>query len=160
DGTAPLNGHFWVPIDDENCWNFSMTWLPERPFTAAEIADVESGNNIHAGVDPATFRPLRNKDNGYLLDREAQRTFSYTGIKGVSEQDSAVQESMGRIVDRSREHLGTSDTAVIAARRLLLNEVRALENGGELPYAATHPGVFRVRSGDMVVKRDVPFEGA
>ena len=54
------------------------------------------------------------------------RTVSFTGITGVSEQDSAVQESMGRIVDRTQEHLGTSDTAVIAARRLLLNEARAL----------------------------------
>jgi nitrite reductase/ring-hydroxylating ferredoxin subunit len=159
DGTAPLNGHFWVPIDDENCWNFSVTWLPERPLAPAEIADLESGNSIHAGVDPATFRPLRNKENGYLLDRQAQRTVSFTGIQGVSEQDSAVQESMGRVVDRTQEHLGTSDTAVIAARRLLLREARELA-AGAAPYAPAHPDVFRVRSGDMVVKRDVPFEGA
>src|SRR5215210_1206820 len=60
----------WVPIDDENCWNFSVTWLPERPLGPAEIADLESGNSIHAGVDPASFRPLRNRANGYLLDRQ------------------------------------------------------------------------------------------
>jgi nitrite reductase/ring-hydroxylating ferredoxin subunit len=159
DGRAPLNGHFWVPIDDDNCWNFSVTWLPERPLSPEQIADLESGNSIHAGVDSATFRPFRNKDNGYLLDREAQRSFSFTGIQGVSEQDAAVQESMGRIVDRTLEHLGTSDTAVIAARRLLLREARDLAKGVE-PHAATHPSVFRVRSGDMVLKRDVPFEGA
>ena len=87
-----------------------------------------------------------------------QRTFSFTGIQGVSEQDAAVQESMGRIVDRTQEHLGTSDTAVIAARRLLLREARELAKGVE-PYAAVHPEVFRVRSGDMVLKRNVPFEG-
>jgi nitrite reductase/ring-hydroxylating ferredoxin subunit len=159
DGTAPLNGHFWVPIDDENCWNYSITWLPERPLSAEQIADLESGNSIHAGVDPLTYRPLRNRENDYLIDRDEQRRVSFTGIRGVSEQDSAVQESMGRIVDRTQEHLGTSDTAVIAARRLLLREARALQAGDE-PFAATHPEVFRVRSADMILKRDVPFDGA
>lgn len=157
DGRGILNGHFWTPIDDENCWNFSISWLAERPLTDDEVADLESGNSIHAGVDPNTFRPYLNMDNDYQIDRELQRTTSYTGIRGLSEQDSAVQESMGRIVDRTRERLGTSDTAVIAARRLLLKESRALQDGAP-PHAATHPEVFRVRSASVVLKRDVAVE--
>jgi phthalate 4,5-dioxygenase oxygenase subunit len=86
-----------------------------------------------------------------------QRTTSFTGIEGVSEQDAAVQESMGRIVDRTKERLGTSDTAVIAARRLLLREARDLQ-AGTLPYASRHPAVYRVRSASVILKREVPVE--
>ena len=157
DGLVPLNGHVWVAIDDYHCWNFSISWLAERPLTAEEIVDLQSGNSIHAGVDPRTFRPVRNIDNEYLIDREQQRTTSYTGIFGVSEQDAAVQESMGPIVDRSLERLGASDTAVIAARRLLLRGVKDLQQGKE-PHASRHPEVYRVRSASVILDRDVPFE--
>ena len=59
------------------------------------------------------------------------RTKSYSGIRGIMTQDHAVQESMGPIVDRSREHLGASDRAVIAVRRLLLDSVHAFLQGRE-----------------------------
>jgi phthalate 4,5-dioxygenase len=157
DGKAPLNGHVWTAIDDHNCWNFSISWLAERPLTEDEIVDLQSGSSIHAGVDPQTFRPFRNLDNEYLIDREDQRTTSYTGILGVSEQDAAVQESMGPIVDRTLERLGASDTAVIAARRLLLREARALQQGQE-PHASRHPEVYRVRSASVILKRDESVE--
>ena len=48
-----------------------------------------------------------------------QKTESYTGIDGINVQDRAIQESMGRIVDRSKEHLGPADKAIIQARKLL-----------------------------------------
>ena len=48
------------------------------------------------------FRLAQNKDNDYLIDREAQRTSSYTGIAGIHQQDQAVTESMGPIFDRRR----------------------------------------------------------
>ena len=59
-----------------------------------------------------------------------QRTETFSGIDGVNAQDRAVQESMGPIVDRSREHLGPADRAVIQARRLLLQAIRTVEAGG------------------------------
>jgi len=155
---APYNGHFWTPIDDEHCWNFSVSWLPGRALTGQEVEDLRSGNSIHAGVDPKTFLPIRNARNEYLIDRARQKRDSYTGIDGVSEQDSAVQEAMGRIVDRSREHLGTSDTAIIAARRLLLREVRELLREGRGPAAVRRPGAYRVRSASMLLRRDVSYE--
>jgi hypothetical protein len=54
---------------------------------------------------------------------------SFTGIDGIHAQDRAVQESMGPIVRREREHLGPADRAIIVARRLLLDEVRAVAEG-------------------------------
>jgi phthalate 4,5-dioxygenase len=42
----------------------------------------------------------------YLIDRVEQKYRSFTGIKGVSEQDACIQDSQGFIADRTREHLG------------------------------------------------------
>jgi LigXa C-terminal domain like len=45
---------------------------------------------------------VRNKDNNWLIDRQAQRTQNFTGIIGVNTQDRAVQELQGRIADRTK----------------------------------------------------------
>lgn len=49
---------------------------------------------------------------------------SYTGLKGVNVQDIVVQESMGPIVDRTKENLGAADLAIVHFRKLLLNAAR------------------------------------
>jgi len=88
------------------------------------------------------YRLKRNLENDYLLDREMQRTQNFTGIKGVNTQDFALQEGMGPIVDRSKERLGTSDKAIIAARQLLLEATREVELGraprGAFPETHQH----------------------
>jgi len=91
--------------------------------------------------------------NDYLLDREIQRTTSYTGIWGVNDQDRSVQESMGPIYDRRKEHLGTSDQAIITARRRLLNLARDLQQGIE-PFPASHGDIYRVRAMDVSTALD------
>ena len=95
-----------------------------------------------------TFIPKRNMENDYLLDREIQRTTTYTGIWGVNDQDRAIQESMGPIYDRRKEHLGTSDQAIITARRRLINLARDLQQGIE-PFQASHGEIYRVRAMDV-----------
>ena len=65
------------------------------------------------------------------MDREAQRERSYTGIDGIAQQDMAVTESMGAIYNRTQEHLGTSDRAIISMRRMLIKAARDLANGIE-----------------------------
>ena len=81
-------------------------------------------------VDPKTFRSFQNRTNNYGLDREVQKTESYSGIDGINQQDRALQESMGRVVDRSREHLGPADKAIIQARKLLREAARLLKEAG------------------------------
>jgi phthalate 4,5-dioxygenase len=131
EGGAPLvAGHMWVPIDDENTmvynWEYSTT---DAPLTAEDRLERRLGNGP-LDVDQTTFRSKRNRQNNYLLDRQVQKTESFTGIDGINVQDRAIQEGMGRIVDRSREHLGPADRAIIQARRLLLEAVRVVEDGG------------------------------
>ena len=151
-----IHGHCWVPRDDDTCWVWTISWHPDRPLSEEEWAEIRDETFVHAAVDPATFRPLRTKSNNYLIDRERQRTATMTGIHGFAAQDTAVQESMGPRVDRTQERLGTSDTAIIAARRLLLQEIRALQKGRE-PFGATHGDVYWVRSASMVMPREASF---
>jgi phthalate 4,5-dioxygenase oxygenase subunit len=152
-----IHGHCWVPRDDESCWVWTMSWNPEAPLSQADRDTIENETFVHAKVDPVTFRPLRNKSNNYAIDREQQRTATMTGIHGFAAQDQALQESMGPTVDRTRERLGTSDTAIIAARRLLLQEIRALEQG-QAPQAAQHGDAYWVRSCSLLLNREVEFD--
>src|SRR5919109_4146456 len=67
-------------------------------------------------------------------------------------------ESMGGIVDRTQEHLGTTDVAVIAARRRLITMARDLQDGIE-PSEALQPEIYNVRAVDMVCPQD-DFSGS
>ena len=87
-------GHIWVPIDDENCMVYNWSYCPDGPLTEEDKLERGLGNGpLH--VDPKTFRSKANRSNNYLLDREVQKTETYTGIDGINAQDRALQESMG-----------------------------------------------------------------
>jgi phenylpropionate dioxygenase-like ring-hydroxylating dioxygenase large terminal subunit len=149
----PANGRCWIPIDDEHTWTFHYSFHPERPFNEKELAAHASGRAFPPELIPGTFFPKRNRENEYLLDREVQKTGTYTGIYGVNDQDRAIQESMGPIYDRRQEHLASADVAIIAARRRLMELTRALQNGVE-PYAASHGSLYHVRALDAVTDVD------
>jgi phthalate 4,5-dioxygenase len=144
-------GHIWVPIDDENTmvynWTYSVT---ETPLGDADRLERGIGNGpLH--VDQTTFRSKANRQNNYLIDRAVQRSLSFTGIDGVNVQDRAIQETMGRIVDRSKEHLGPADKAIIQLRRLLRRAVDTAAAGG-MP-AGVAPSYYRLRAGETIVPR-------
>jgi hypothetical protein len=159
-GDHPIGGHSWVPMDDENCWAWSTNHHATRPLTNEERDALEAGKGIHVPLVPGTFRPVANKDNDYLIDRQAQkegRTFS--GVEGFAMQDASVQESMGPIQDRTKENLVPTDKGIIMARRRLIAAAEALDKGVAPP--GTDPRHQRVRSVSIVLPRDVPFaEGA
>jgi phthalate 4,5-dioxygenase oxygenase subunit len=106
---------------------------------------------VVAEVDE-NYVPLRHKGNNYLIDRRLQKTRSYTGIKGVSEQDAAVQDSQGPIADRSREHLGPTDLGIMHFRKLMLESARALQQGTAPPHVE-HQDRYAVRSGACVTNK-------
>ncbi len=108
----------------------------------------------HVVLIPGTFRQTHNSDNDYMIDREMQRTVNYTGLLGNRIQDSAVTESMGPIYDRTKEHLGTSDLAIIFFRKQLIRMALDLENGIEHPML-NDPSLFRARPVDIMTDTDV-----
>ncbi|MBX6319343.1 Rieske 2Fe-2S domain-containing protein [Pigmentiphaga sp.] len=159
-GDHPVHGHFWVPIDDENCWAWSFDYHAARPLTEAEVKAMEDGKGIHVRYVPGTFRPLQNKDNDYLMDRAAQKAGkTFSGVEGIGMQDASLQESMGPIQDRTKEHLTSTDMGIVKMRRALLKAVKALAEEG-VPPPGTHPSAHHVRSAAVILPRDKPFKEA
>ncbi|NIO08911.1 MAG: hypothetical protein GTO40_13210, partial [Deltaproteobacteria bacterium] len=86
------------------------------------------------------YRRFRNIQNRYLQDRLAQKTENYTGMgESFLIHDACATETMGPIYDRTREHLGISDKALIAVRKLLLKSVNAVQQGKQPPHIIKDP---------------------
>jgi hypothetical protein len=77
-----------------------------------------------------------------MIDRCRQKTVNYSGLPGNRVEDAAMTESMGPIYDRTQEHLGTTDVAIIFWRRMMMRMARNLENGIE-PAVLSDPNLFR-----------------
>lgn len=146
----------WVPIDDTSCWIFCYAWHPDRPIGDKERCRLAAGSGIFAETDEH-FVPVRRRENDYLIDRQLQKTESYTGIVGISEQDQAIADSQGPIADRTREMLCQTDLGVVRFREMVLQATRDVA-AGKAPLGAVDPGAYRVRSGDAVVAADAPVE--
>ena len=156
---AQIAGHFWVPMDDENCMVFNWAYsFGEEPLADPEAQFRHGGNGLADGDPANNFRKLRNKDLNWGISRAEQRTDSFSGIRGINTQDHAVQESMGPIVDRSKEYLGPADKAVITARQILLRAVRAVQAGGDPPGA--DDGYYGLRALEAFLPAGVAWWGA
>ncbi len=153
DEKGPIAGHAWTPIDDYNTWTFTFHWNPDGP-----LGDDYDPASVNVPVhDDGSYRPINNRRNDYGIKRDVQRLHSSTGIEGIGLQDSAIQETMGPIVDRSKEILASGDAAIVAFRKLLLKQARTLRESGELALPK-QPELYRVRSCGIVLPREVDFE--
>jgi hypothetical protein len=142
-------------MDDDNCivWNFYYSYGGEDMST--RVSDGQSGNAYGKQVDVRSFRSIRNRQNDWGIDREIQKTDTFTGIEGINQQDRAVQESMKPIVDRTREHLGPADKAIIATRRLLFKAMDAVEKG-EDPQGV-RPSYYEIRAAEGTFAKGVDW---
>ncbi len=160
-GEHSMAGHIFVPMDDENCWVWSVNFHPNKPLSAQERLDLQEGKGVHVAYEEGgTFRPVANKDNDYLIDRRAQKDKrSYSGVFGFAIQDASLQESMGPIQDREAEHLLPTDKPIVMARRMLHEAAMGLEQGQEPP--ALDASAQRVRSAGVLLDRNAsPLEWA
>ena len=166
----------WVPVDDGHVmfWSIGVPRTREgRGATGGAIA-IGGGRAAAAagglagghGFIPDTpdwlgaFRLAQHKGNDYLIDRAAQRASSFTGIAGIHQQDQAITESMGEIIDRTQEHLGSSDAMVIRTRRRVISAAKALRDAGTVPPGVDDPTVYRCRSGGVILPRDASWREA
>jgi len=147
-------------MDDHNVmvYNWGYSW-GEDPLLPEESTNRGSGNNFGTDIDiEHGFRSVRNRSNDYMIDREIQKHETFTGIRGVNVQDRAVQESMGRIVDRTKEFLGPSDMAIVAMRKLLEEAVGTVMDGGDPPGIA--PTYYNIRATEGVVANELDWREA
>ena len=165
----------WVPIDDENVLVLGVNFHPLR-----RLNDNERGGNFRAGPGgyrvrgnvfyvepedraPATSKPfgawypLDSLENDLRVDRQVQKTLTFSGIPVFWAQDGGTQLTMGKIFDRSKEHLGTTDLGIIATRRALIRSARALKERGVTPPGVTAPQMYQVRAAALEIKRGTPW---
>ncbi|HWO43905.1 MAG TPA: Rieske 2Fe-2S domain-containing protein [Candidatus Eisenbacteria bacterium] len=124
--------HSHVPIDDQRSMRFNILFRRRRP-----VREEEKHHRHEIGPD---YIKVRNLHNNYLQDREEQRRQTFTGMgRTFLVHDSCATESMGPICDRSKEHLGASDLAVIAVRKYLLRCLRMVAAGEDPPHIIRTP---------------------
>ena len=168
-----IGGHAWVPIDDNEVLAVCFSYHPVNPL-ADKINDLfhhgtkdgrETGHLTSQGkvVDPNPLRPYNtyrsrhNPGNDYNIDWEDQRTQHFSGLPGPWPQDAACQTGMGPVVDRTKEHLGSTDAGIVRVRRSLKRAVTKLTKDGLVPASAVDPTLFAVRSVGMQLPREADW---
>ncbi len=127
----------FVPMDDGRTARYSFAVKAPRNiqgygganlFAVAPFSTPISRGR-RQGIIPREFRA----DNDYQIDREVQRTATFSGVADFVSQDLMVTESMGPIYDRTQEQLGSTDKAVTRMRHILISAAKGLAAGKEPP---------------------------
>jgi nitrite reductase/ring-hydroxylating ferredoxin subunit len=125
-----------APIDDTHCYWYAIFTSYTNPVDKKKMRDQRL--ELYELPD---YRSRRNKRNDYGFDPHEQATQTYTGMGlDINVHDQWAVESMGPIQNRTREHLGQSDKAIIQYRRLLRQEIDKVASGGKplLHSSAAH----------------------
>ncbi|WP_077002285.1 Rieske 2Fe-2S domain-containing protein [Variovorax sp. KK3] len=167
-----LSGHAWVPLDDHNTLCIMFSYHPSEKLYDKSRALFENGHagreTGHASQEAFAPRPATEpfakywtkytRQNGYLFNYDAQTKTWFSGLPGLWVQDAACQSGVASIYDRSKEHLGISDTGVAMTRRLLLETVRKLQGSGIEPQGVREPATFMVRAASLTLPAGVPWQ--
>ena len=119
-----------VPMDDVNTAFYWIAWHPDpKKGISQEAWRRFCGATVGEDLNP-DFTKKRTLLNMYMQDRAAMKRGDFTGIKGIPTQDMAMWESMGPIADRSKDHPGSSDMAVVQFRRMMVGAAKKFKEGG------------------------------
>ena len=118
-----------VPADDATTVFYFIAW--GHPLQVPDTAAWRKflGQTVGEDLD-STYRPLRNRENHFWQNREAMKAGNFTGITGFPNQDIAMWTTMGAITNRTADHLGASDMAVVEFRKQMLKAVRSYRDEG------------------------------
>ena len=123
-----------VPVDDQSCYWYTVF----TSFTAAVDKARMRADRLKVYELPE-YRSIKNRGNDYGYDPHDQAARTYTGLgEDINVHDQWAVEGQGRIHDRTREHLGTTDRAIGAYRRLLFKSIEQVEKG-EAPLMCGEP---------------------
>jgi phthalate 4,5-dioxygenase len=115
-----------VPIDDTRHY-----WYAIFTSFGAPVDKDEMRRQRLALYELPDYVPRKNKRNDYGFDPHEQAHDTFTGMGAdINVHDQWACESMGTIQDRTNEHLGRSDKAIVAYRRLLRGAIDEALNGG------------------------------
>ena len=160
-----------VPVDDHHSMLMSQIANPVGPVSERMyemFPDVDAfaavGGYLPRTNDPRSyFVTAANKTNDYMRDLEVEKTLMHCGIPFVLNlQDRAMTELMcdaegNPIYDRTQEHLGSTDTFVIAVRAQLLHAAKRRRDTGDVPANVDDVGLNRVRTASVLLPVDADW---
>lgn len=121
-----------VPIDDERCYWYAIFTSFDQPVDKQEMR--RQRLELYTLPD---YKPRVGRGNDYGFDAREQRTQTYTGMgRDINVHDQWAVESQGKIQDRTREHLGQTDKAIIAYRRMLDRAIDQVTQVAQAPLAS------------------------
>ncbi len=167
-----LSGHAWMPIDDENTMAIMFSYRPDGPMYEKSREVFLNGHKgrqaAHATHDvyaPKTrMEPFAkywtkfNPGNTYQFNYEDQKSTYNSGLPGLWVQDAACQSGVAAIYDRTKENLATSDTGIVATRRLLLELAGQYKDKGVKPPRADDPDLYMVRAISVRLPKDARWQ--
>jgi phenylpropionate dioxygenase-like ring-hydroxylating dioxygenase large terminal subunit len=124
--------HWHVPIDDQTHWKYIFMFNRKRPIAP----ELREKNRAELAPD---YRLERNAVNRYQQDRASMAMQSFTGMGfNFQAHDAFATESQGAVQNRTEEHLVTSDKAIIAARKLIVNAISDVKAGRDPMHIVRH----------------------
>ena len=143
-----------VPIDDTRHY-----WYAIFTSFGAPVDRQEMRRQRLTLYELPDYVPRKNKSNQYGFDPHEQAHATFTGMGAdINVHDQWACESMGVIQDRSKEHLGQSDKAISAYRRLLRGAIAEAGSGGRLPMLLD-AGAAAAMTGPAAIDGIGPSEG-
>ena len=144
-----------IPIDDVTTAQWYIAYDTDAPMTRSLMGafGTWSENPDHFNAD------MGDSSNLWLQDRQAMKDGHWSGIldRGNAYEDFAVQESMGPIVDRTQEYLGTCDRVIYRARQQLLGAVKRFRDTGELSFTGDEIDFSSIRAVSFAYPRDADW---
>ena len=132
---------FDVPMDDEHTASYLIDASPTRTLDLSARMQ-RSGLVEERFYQDNTF--VANWNDRFGQDREAMRNkLNWSGFHGITQEDSVISRSMGAIYDRSKEHLVSSDAAIVQLRRRLMESARANAQGQD-PFSLNMQDMTKV----------------
>src|SRR5260370_1442924 len=143
-----------VPIDDHRHYWYAIF----TSFGAAVNKDEMRRQRLELYELP-DYVPRKNKSNDYGFDPHEQEQVTFTGMgTDINVHDQWACESMGSIQDRSKEHLGQSDKAISAYRRILRGAIEEAARAGK-PMMVLDPAAAAKINGPAAIDGIGPSEG-
>ena len=154
-----------APVDDVSTYRYTFSTQPPTNVSGVggtpffQVPGYPYKENRQSYRNGIIDRPYTS-ENDYGIARDAQKLLSFSGLPDFKAQDNMVTETAGPVYDRTREHLGGGDIAVIKLHQALLTAARALHDGKpEALPALSGQGDFRsVRSAEKVLAADEDWQ--
>ena len=150
-----LGQGMFIPIDDDNCWRYftaPRTWRNPRNLGGANLFSIAPFSTPVSTATDGIVPRRYTAENDYLIDRDVQRTSTFSGVADFVSQDLMVTELMGPIYDRTQEQLGSTDKAISRMRHLLISAAKGLAEGKEPPAVGAGMDFASIRGAEKILE--------